>query len=239
MKPIENYNYNIEMMRAVVEGDIATVKNHINEGESINTRAEGGITPLMAASIYGQYDIVKFLIKNGAKINSRDDVGLTALICACMKGYTKIVKLLIDNGAWLNIKYSKNRCTALIVAKQYGFKDIINLLIKNGASTAKHSEISKKYYNFIKKEYSEELAIKLKERTFKRDDELYDRQEDDPEKGLIIKNIKTEINKKYDDIEYERGMCHKIWGEIKKRLKEEHGIDWLTPQEANPGTCYD
>ena len=35
------------------------------------------------------------------------------------------------------------------------------------------------------------------------------------------------------------GSCYWIWGEMKRILKERHGIDWKAPSERNPAVKYD
>lgn len=35
------------------------------------------------------------------------------------------------------------------------------------------------------------------------------------------------------------GSCHFIWGRMREILKEQHGIDWYSPAEMNPGSCFD
>ena len=36
-----------------------------------------------------------------------------------------------------------------------------------------------------------------------------------------------------------RGLCHIEWQKMKQILKENYGIDWMSPAEINPGTIYD
>ncbi len=38
---------------------------------------------------------------------------------------------------------------------------------------------------------------------------------------------------------YEFGMCHTIWKYKKEILKTEYGINWHSPAELNPQTCFD
>ena len=35
------------------------------------------------------------------------------------------------------------------------------------------------------------------------------------------------------------GYCHQFWSCKKQILKEEYGIDWLSPAERNPGCRFD
>jgi len=35
------------------------------------------------------------------------------------------------------------------------------------------------------------------------------------------------------------GYCHVLWGAKQRILKEKYGIEWRTPAEMNPLTCFD
>jgi len=70
----------------------------------------------------------------------------------------------------------------------------------------------------------------------------HDPQEDNPEKGPIIKKAAKKatqlIYKKHGLRYYRRGIEFEIWAEQKRILKEE-GIDWKTPKEMNPKVIFD
>lgn len=38
---------------------------------------------------------------------------------------------------------------------------------------------------------------------------------------------------------YCMGMCHMVWGNMKRIFKEEYGIEWKTPAELNPDCFFD
>ena len=38
---------------------------------------------------------------------------------------------------------------------------------------------------------------------------------------------------------YEFGMYHRVWKYKKEILKTEYGINWHSPAELNPQTCFD
>ena len=42
-----------------------------------------------------------------------------------------------------------------------------------------------------------------------------------------------------DFLSNRRGICHRIWAKTKTQLKNQHGIEWRTPAEVNPGTIFD
>lgn len=70
---------------------------------------------------------------------------------------------------------------------------------------------------------------------------FYDPIEDDPKFASVIKNAEHVAMKHVEETvgAYRRGMCHLIWNEQARILKEVNGIIWYTPPEMNPGTCYD
>lgn len=70
---------------------------------------------------------------------------------------------------------------------------------------------------------------------------FYDPIEDDPEFQSVIKNAELAATKHAEEKvgAYRRGMCHLIWREQARILKEVNGIVWYSPREMNPGTCYD
>lgn len=55
--------------------------------------------------------------------------------------------------------------------------------------------------------------------------------------------VENDVNRKVEEILKDEprwlGFCHLYWSTKKRILKEEYGIDWLTPAECNPGVIYD
>ncbi|WP_394751127.1 ankyrin repeat domain-containing protein [Spongiimicrobium salis] len=62
--------------KAIVKGDIDTVRSLIELGENIN-RKSLGMTPAMFAARYNKTEILKLLIKEGADLKIRCDKGYT------------------------------------------------------------------------------------------------------------------------------------------------------------------
>ncbi|OGH10637.1 MAG: hypothetical protein A2857_01790 [Candidatus Levybacteria bacterium RIFCSPHIGHO2_01_FULL_36_15] len=68
---------------------------------------------------------------------------------------------------------------------------------------------------------------------------LHDPQEDDPEKGKIIKTAEEEAIKELENIPRKLGFVHLLWKTQKRILKDKYGIDWKTSAEMNPDTRFD
>ncbi|WP_041632956.1 ankyrin repeat domain-containing protein [Maribacter sp. HTCC2170] len=60
--------------KAVMQGDIGTVKRLIELGEDVNKKSLG-MTPAIFAARYNKAEILKLLIQNGADIKIRSDKG--------------------------------------------------------------------------------------------------------------------------------------------------------------------
>ncbi len=62
--------------KAIMQGDIETVKRMIDLGEDVNKKSLG-MTPAIFAARYNKADILKLLIENGADLGIRSDKGYT------------------------------------------------------------------------------------------------------------------------------------------------------------------
>jgi len=60
--------------KAVIQGDIATVRKLIELGEDVNQKSLG-MTPAIFAARYNKAEILRLLIDNGADIRIRSDKG--------------------------------------------------------------------------------------------------------------------------------------------------------------------
>lgn len=63
--------------KAILQGDIDTVKKLIDLGEDVNQKSVG-MTPAMFAARYNKAEILKLLIENGANLKAKSDKGQTA-----------------------------------------------------------------------------------------------------------------------------------------------------------------
>ncbi|MFP2996359.1 ankyrin repeat domain-containing protein [Spongiivirga sp. MCCC 1A20706] len=71
--------------KAIVKGDVDTVKKMINLGEDVNEKSNG-LSPLMYAARYNKTEIAALLIESGANIKA-----------TCPKGYTAHKYALLSN----------------------------------------------------------------------------------------------------------------------------------------------
>ncbi|MBN1551157.1 ankyrin repeat domain-containing protein [bacterium] len=115
---------------AVSAGDIAAVKNLVNEGTPVREPDENGFEPIHLAVRNGRYDIVIFLISSGADVNAKGLQGETPLHLAVQNNRLGIAELLLANHANVNDRDSEGKAPL-----QYSSgSDMSGMLIKHGAA---------------------------------------------------------------------------------------------------------
>lgn len=71
--------------KAIVKGDVDTVKKLIELGEDVNQKSLG-MAPLHYAARYNRVEIVELLLANGANVKKKCDKGYTAMKYAEISG---------------------------------------------------------------------------------------------------------------------------------------------------------
>ncbi len=67
----------------------------------------------------------------------------------------------------------------------------------------------------------------------------HDPQEDDPLLMARIDAALAEAEQNLAHLPRTRGFCHPLWAEMKRILREKHGIDWKSPGDMNPEVLFD
>jgi len=81
--------------KAVMQGDVDTVKKFIELGEDVNQKSLGK-APIHYAARYNKAEVLKVLIENGADLKKRCDGGMTAMKYAKLSHATEAIAVLED-----------------------------------------------------------------------------------------------------------------------------------------------
>ena len=115
------------------ESHAEAVRVLIDAGADMDTKDDGGHSPLHFASRSGALEVVKMLVEAGAGVCLTDDDGLTCLILAASNGHTETVRYLVGlPEVDVNHRNSNNE-TALHCATNKGHRDVVQVLIDAGA----------------------------------------------------------------------------------------------------------
>ena len=126
---------NFQLMRAVADGDIQTVRKLLQEGVDPNImETEKGYTPLLIAADRNNTEMAALLLSAGADANAqlnKSEYNVSALLMACNKGNSELVNMLLTMGASLYTTDSKG-FTALHYAAASGNQKIAQRLLQEG-----------------------------------------------------------------------------------------------------------
>ena len=130
----------ISFHHAVESGNLERVKEHLNDGLSVNGDYGNGFIHLHFA---GTKEMATLLIEKGADVNAKSDDGIAPLHGASSKGLTTVVELLISKGADVNARRS-GRVTALDDAISRKETETADLLRKHGGKTGEELKVEGK-----------------------------------------------------------------------------------------------
>ncbi|NXX53680.1 RN5A ribonuclease, partial [Scopus umbretta] len=117
---------------AVRESNMKEVLKLLEKGADVNSKAEGGWTPLQSAVQADNEDLVQLLLNKGACPHARKDNGGTAFTEAAIVGNVNILELLLDRGLNIN-DHDDNGFTAFMEAAWYGREEALKFLYSKGA----------------------------------------------------------------------------------------------------------
>ena len=99
-----------KLLLGAVRGDIELMKQDLEAGVDVNTKAQFNRTALMYSSWNGHLPAIEFLVSQGANIDSVDNqFGQSALFFAAENGQLDAVKLLIELGSNLQLINDKGQ----------------------------------------------------------------------------------------------------------------------------------
>jgi ankyrin repeat protein len=108
-------------------------------GADLESKGDGGFTPLFIAAQERQLPVVKALLAAGANKNAQAFDGGSPLYVSAQSGYTGIVEALLAAGADTEARTLETACecggqTPLFLAAQHGYLVIVKALLAAGAN---------------------------------------------------------------------------------------------------------
>ncbi|XP_046341653.2 ankyrin repeat domain-containing protein 17-like [Haliotis rufescens] len=115
-------------------GNMAMVKHIISKNMvDINSKGQGGRSPLMWAAREGKRKIFDVFFTKGGLLSDVDNDGNNILLLACLGGNVKIVNNILSlDAAGINVKGQSN-WTPLMAAAHNGHGKVFDLLVNTGA----------------------------------------------------------------------------------------------------------
>ena len=123
-----------EIHDAVESGNIGQVKELIeSNSDLLESKNNGGNTPLLLAALNGQIELFRYLLDKGANINAINNRGSSILNLAAYNGQIEMMDIILELGFDIDFT-SITGFTPLIHATFMGQADAVKFLIDKGAS---------------------------------------------------------------------------------------------------------
>jgi hypothetical protein len=147
----------ISFVEACAKGDMAAVKNFIDQGEDVNAFDHAKVTCIHAAAVNSKPDVVELLKNAGAEVDSRDKNDMTPLLACTRRGLVDMVRVLLDFGADRNasdrlkrgILYFAVESGNINIVKLFLRLEVVNIADEYWGYTPLHLAASKGYENII------------------------------------------------------------------------------------------
>ena len=148
------------LMNYVAVNNIKEVKTLLDKGVDVNSKARGGMTPLMlAASVGDRMGIIDLLLAKGAEVNAKSESAMTPLMFAVG---VEEAKLLLEKGAEVNAKNDEGQTTLIRAVEGYKGEEFINLLLDHGADVNAKDKKGNTALMLATKEAQPEIVALLK-----------------------------------------------------------------------------
>ncbi len=121
-----------ELTRAVIDGNMDSVKRLIRQDVDVNTIERDGTNALQWAIYNENTAIVRSLLNAGADPEAPNREGMTPLVLAAMTGNVKVVEMLLDAGAGVNQTLANGE-SPLMMAARTGNLEAMQLILDRGA----------------------------------------------------------------------------------------------------------
>lgn len=139
---------NEQFLSAVDSGDVPRVRQLLQQGGNVNTRARSGLTALSLAVIRGYDEIALLLIAHGASLDARDrsgdrqqmSPGYSPVHYAAIYGRTRVLEKMLQEGVSPNLR-DKNGRTLLMLSAENGHADTVRMLLRYGADLRARSAL--------------------------------------------------------------------------------------------------
>ena len=120
-----------ELIQAIRNNDLASLKARLSKGAEVNTRDQRGSTLLIHAAAIGSPEAVRLLLESGADVNAKNELEATALILGA--GNIEKARMLVEKGADVNAHSKLGRTPLMIAASCDGCSATVKLLLDKGA----------------------------------------------------------------------------------------------------------
>jgi ankyrin repeat protein len=122
-----------EVFRTGTPAEVEAEIEKLQQSSKLETKAEGGATPLMLAAGSNTPEVISILIEAGAELKAQDDSGMRPLMwAACHNTNPDVISLLIESGAKVGVHDKKGRSPLFYAARDNSSGEVISKILDAG-----------------------------------------------------------------------------------------------------------
>lgn len=152
-----------DLFEAAALGKVERLRALLDAGESANTFAPDGMTPLGLACFFGQPDSARLLLARGADVNaaSQNPMKVAPLHAAVAGKNPEVIDLILSSNANVNAKQQQG-WTAIHSAAMHGDLALLEKLLARGADPMVKNDDGKTPLDLATEKEQEAIIQKLK-----------------------------------------------------------------------------
>ncbi|KIW99647.1 uncharacterized protein Z518_11061 [Rhinocladiella mackenziei CBS 650.93] len=131
--PLTSLDQKSALLAAASQGDLAKVREMLDQGISHSPRGGFEETALMRAVQEGHREVAVALLDQGASVSDKDIAGATPLHHAVARGQDEMVILLLDRGANISAVDRKRRSPLHYAIDPWPNQKVVQILLDRGA----------------------------------------------------------------------------------------------------------
>ncbi|XP_023236596.1 ankyrin repeat and SAM domain-containing protein 6-like isoform X2 [Centruroides sculpturatus] len=120
------------LLIASQHGNLSIVKKLLDEGISVDSQGNEGVTALQYAAANGDNDMLQLLLSHGASVDLPNEYGWTPLMHAAYYGFDSTINILLNHKTKVNTR-NKFGLKPIVIAAWNGHLSTVLLLLEMGA----------------------------------------------------------------------------------------------------------
>ncbi|MFD0621155.1 ankyrin repeat domain-containing protein [Paenibacillus sp. GCM10027629] len=129
-----------QFLEAASQGDVATLKECLEQGIDINVRNKQKRTAILIAAMNDHLEAVSFLVEAGANVDLQDETCFNPFLFGCINGKLELVKLMIKANTNIEL-LTRFGGVGITPASEKGHVEVVRELLKTTDINVNHTNI--------------------------------------------------------------------------------------------------
>jgi len=129
-----------QFLEAAAQGDVATLKECLDQGIDINVRNKQKRTAILIAAMNDHLEAVSYLVEAGANVDLQDETCFNPFLFGCINGKLELVKLMIKANTNIEL-LTRFGGVGITPASEKGHVEVVRELLTTTDINVNHTNI--------------------------------------------------------------------------------------------------